>query len=305
MDRRIYENYVLHVVKYKSLTAAASVLGVSQPALSSGLSALEKELGFRIFNRKSVPVSFTDEGKLYYEYLQKARLLSQDYRKRIHECLRDGDCRVTVGAPIAYAESIVTGAAERMLAKNGLYKIGIRCATLPDLIEMALEGELDCFISTSSHLPEQFACRKIKRERLLLCVPGDDPINRAMGGRNGSEGGTLDASLLDGREFILLEPEQPLQKKADAFFERNGITPVSRIVVDQTTVALNLAAKGIGICFASEEALRAGVDLGKLCIYPISDPVIERDIFVAHEKNIFLTDACRELIGCLLDEPSR
>ena len=44
MDRRVYDNYVLQIVEHGTLSKAAAFLGISQPALSSGLTALENEL---------------------------------------------------------------------------------------------------------------------------------------------------------------------------------------------------------------------------------------------------------------------
>ena len=43
-----YEHYVLAIQKHGNLTLAAKAIGVSQPALSAGLNALEKKLDFLI-----------------------------------------------------------------------------------------------------------------------------------------------------------------------------------------------------------------------------------------------------------------
>ena len=73
MDRRVYDNYVIQIVEHGNLSKAAAYLGISQPALSSGLTALENELGFKIFNRRKVPITFTPEGELYFDYLKKEK----------------------------------------------------------------------------------------------------------------------------------------------------------------------------------------------------------------------------------------
>ena len=64
------ERYAYEVYKQKSFTAAAKALYISQPGLSAMITKLEKNLGFRIFDRSTSPLSLTPEGRIYMEYLQ-------------------------------------------------------------------------------------------------------------------------------------------------------------------------------------------------------------------------------------------
>ena len=97
MDRRIYEKYVMQIVRDGGLTAAAVHLGVSQPALSAGISLLEKELGFKLFNRRAKPIALTPEGALYLEYLQKKQVLDEDFRKRLDGYRGDANNCAAIG----------------------------------------------------------------------------------------------------------------------------------------------------------------------------------------------------------------
>ena len=56
--------YFLAVAREGSITQAAKVLFVTQPALSRQLKALEKELGAKLFVRGSHSVALTDRGVL-------------------------------------------------------------------------------------------------------------------------------------------------------------------------------------------------------------------------------------------------
>ena len=59
--------YIYTVYRLKSVSLAAQELYISQPALSRAIKKAEKELGIQIFNRKTIPLSVTTEGKLYIE----------------------------------------------------------------------------------------------------------------------------------------------------------------------------------------------------------------------------------------------
>ncbi|MEH7388838.1 LysR family transcriptional regulator, partial [Bacillus sp. JJ1474] len=56
----------------KSFSKAAKELYMTQPAVSQSIMQLEKELDTRLFNRTPKGVTFTDEGKLLFEYTHSA-----------------------------------------------------------------------------------------------------------------------------------------------------------------------------------------------------------------------------------------
>ena len=59
---------VLAVAKFGSFSRAASELYISQPNISSSISALEEELGYDIFIRSSQGVALTNEGDLFLRH---------------------------------------------------------------------------------------------------------------------------------------------------------------------------------------------------------------------------------------------
>lgn len=296
MDRRVYDNYIIQIVKHGNLSKAATHLGISQPALSSGLTALENELGFKIFNRKKVPIAFTPEGQLYYEYIQKMQVLSQDFQQRLENYREETGGKVVIGGPVAYVESMVTEAVLQLRKDNPNYQVAMKCSPLSELIDMSLKGEINCFISTSEELPGNFEKKLIKQEKVYLCIPKDNPVNQKI-----EESQSFDFSILDGEEFIFLEEGQPLMEQMERFFYENDIVPECKITVNQVSTAVNMTNRGEGICFASEYALEGNIDLTNLCIYPLPDTISGRNIYIAYNKELFLPAACEALINHLIN----
>ena len=77
--------YVYTVYRLKSFSAAAQELFISQPALSRAIKKIEAELGAPIFNRKTIPVSLTDEGKIYIDTIEKVLQLEHDAIENIRD----------------------------------------------------------------------------------------------------------------------------------------------------------------------------------------------------------------------------
>lgn len=61
--------YFSMVCQFQSISKAAEQLFVSQPALSASLLDLEKEIGFRLFERRSRGVVTTEEGRLLLQHV--------------------------------------------------------------------------------------------------------------------------------------------------------------------------------------------------------------------------------------------
>lgn len=57
----------LAIARYRSFTAAADQLYISQSALSQQMKSLEQELGFTLFDRGSRQLALTEAGRSFYQ----------------------------------------------------------------------------------------------------------------------------------------------------------------------------------------------------------------------------------------------
>ena len=97
------EKYVKAVWDNKSFSAAARSLFVSQPALSATVAKLEHQLGFKIFDRSSSPISLTVKGRIYMDYILDIAARESDlvHRLRAVDDLTSGS--LTVGGSMSFA----------------------------------------------------------------------------------------------------------------------------------------------------------------------------------------------------------
>ncbi len=71
MDIKLLETFKV-VVDTRSVTQAAAMLGVTQPAVSAQLGRLEEAIGFRLFDRSGGRLKPTNEGLSFYADVAKA-----------------------------------------------------------------------------------------------------------------------------------------------------------------------------------------------------------------------------------------
>ena len=298
------ERVILSVYRNKSFTKAASELGISQPALSAAINKIEKKMGIRIFERKQKPIQPTEEGMVLIDYLKKAHLEYESCFNKIADITQNKNRELAVGAPVMYTNTYLLDKIVKFNKKYPNCKMSVYNATLPELVDMCEEGMIDCFICTYDKVEPDLAIEKVSTERICLCVPKDWEINERMKQYQitvGEEanGNEINWKEFSGLEMISLMDNQPLQKKINLFLQKEKVSTDRRMIVNQIIFGIELAAQGLGMIFCSEDTIKNCQNREKLCIYPLPDYMAERNIYVAYNKNYYLSEMCNAFINTL------
>jgi DNA-binding transcriptional LysR family regulator len=142
---------VLALDRYRSFARAADSVGISQPALSRSLQALEDEVGAKLFDRERAGVVPTAVGarliELAHPLVAQARAIEVELRQMVG--LAGGLLRIGAGP---YAAEISVGTAVGRLARQ---HPGIRVEVVtqdwPNLLQALLNDEFDAVIAEMQH----------------------------------------------------------------------------------------------------------------------------------------------------------
>ncbi|STR18245.1 Cyn operon transcriptional activator [Janthinobacterium lividum] len=91
--------YFVAIVDHGSLSRAALILHVAQPALTQQLRQLEEELGVQLLHRSAQGVLSTDAGKVFYEHAQAILKQVADARSAVTQSATRPSGNVTLGLP--------------------------------------------------------------------------------------------------------------------------------------------------------------------------------------------------------------
>ena len=107
-----FDDDVRIVVEEGSISDAAKRLNISQPALSARIRKLEEQYGIRIFKRNRRPVTLTDEGKLYLDYMTRVQNMDKEFRRTVAQTeeLLDVDNPLASGASSSSSASGISSA---------------------------------------------------------------------------------------------------------------------------------------------------------------------------------------------------
>jgi DNA-binding transcriptional LysR family regulator len=99
----------VQVARLQSFVAAGRELGMSGPAVSKQIQALEDRLGVRLLNRTTRSVTLTDEGALYLDRAAKALEDLQEAERQIQELKDCPTGKLKINAPMSFGNQYLVG----------------------------------------------------------------------------------------------------------------------------------------------------------------------------------------------------
>ena len=169
--------YFLEVARQQSMTKAAEVLHVSQPALSKMVKGLEEELDMTLIIRSNKSSEVTDAGKIVMEYAKKMIALMNEMTTTLSDMtnLQHGSIQIGI-PPIAGSLFFPKVIAEFHKAYSNI-KINITEYAAPRLTKKVLEGEIELGIAVLPIEETDFQIYPIVSEVMKLLVHIDHPLS--------------------------------------------------------------------------------------------------------------------------------
>lgn len=158
------------VVRYGSIAAAAQHLGVSKPAVTQQIRALEETLGVRLFHRKGNALEISASGRRFVEPAQvMARVLEEIEDLAARTAGNDeGELRIGACAPFVLVP-IIAAYAQRYPGMRTRTELG-NSQTLAAKVQ---DHELDVAIATLREPPADFHSLRLATQSVRAVVCAD------------------------------------------------------------------------------------------------------------------------------------
>ncbi len=245
---------ILHTVSgYGSVTAAATALGYSAPAVSQQLAALEREVGMKLTERVGRGLALTPAALILVGHTD-ALLARLDAAEADLAALRDQVAgHVSVAAFASAARSVVPAAWAALAASAPQVRLDVTQMEPEEALPAVLRGETDVAVAHEYDLLPRpldplFERRELRADPVLLAVPASHPLAAS------STPVPLDA--LSGLPFLAPRDTTSCAEMIQRACARSGFVP--RIVARATDfgVLLSLVAAGAGVTLVPALAAR-------------------------------------------------
>ena len=175
----------LAVVRGGSVTAAADELVVTQPSVSSAISALGREVGSELFERAGRGIRLTDAGTAFAPYAADVIGLLERGRRAAREAAAASGRRLRIAAVTTAAESFVPQMMREFADAHPDVELTLDVGNRAHVIESVLRHSADVAISGTPPGDDRLRRRAAEREpdRLHHLARGPRDAGQAPRGR--------------------------------------------------------------------------------------------------------------------------
>lgn len=267
--------YLVAVADHGTIAAAATQLHVSDSAVATALTQLERSLGTSLLvRRRAHGVQLTSEGTLAVDRARALLVQTQDF----HAEFSSVELRGTV--KIATYPTLAPTLAPRLVRKLEDAHPGLRVqvATLPaSRLQQEVEnGQVDLGICYGFDLSGDFERKVLRLLHAHVALPPDHRLADAE---------RVDLHELADEPFIRYD-QTPSWEHTQSVLEAAGITVNTRFTTSGYELARSYVAAGLGWSLFVMRSLNEGTrDGGHIVVKPISPPPTPTEVVAVWRRN--------------------
>lgn len=258
---------VAAVVDTGSVTAAAKVLHLSQPALSHQLRDVEERLGTELFQRQGRRMLLTSPGKRVLEAARKVVAEVEAAEAEVSQLARPSQGLLRLATECYTAYHWLPGVLRRFSARHPGVEVRIAVDATRRPVDALLSGELDLGIVSEPVRHRRLTGAPLFEDELLAVMAPDHPLARKA---------VLHAADF-AREHVLLY-SIPLTEST--LFQQvlvpAGVTPARVSRVELTEAMIEMAKAGLGVGLLARWAVAPELAKGTLTAVRVTKPGLKR-----------------------------
>ncbi len=248
MEKEI--NYFLAVAECRSISKAAELLYVSQPALSRSIANLEKSLGHTLFVRSLSGTELTEAGELYLEYAREVKRLDSSIRFRLKHLGSERNSRIRIGMSLTAASLLTSRISDKVMQKYPETRVEITNIYAKDISTSLCDKRFDFVIGPATFLSAEEQMEIFQSDYYLLAVPERYNIETYV--EKDKDDGTFPYIRLEDlppMDYVFQDENTSVRQDIDKILHQHHIHIRPCCELTSTSLVLQAAASGAGCCF--------------------------------------------------------
>ncbi len=281
---------MLAIAETASVTRAADILHVVQPAISRQLKLLEEELGVALFDRERHGMVLTPAGRRFAESARRALLELDTAKAAISPRSQTIAGYVVVGFFPSAADQLVSSLMGRVRQSYPNVQVRSYISYLSDLEQALEKGEVDlALVYVQDESSARFPREALLEESLYLVGAPDAELDMDK-----------PVSLAQIREVPLILPARPhaVREMVDRECAASGVTLNITAETRSMDVQKGLIKSGVGLSILSGFVVAEDVKHGLLTTTPIASANLRRKLYLARSAGRVASPAA----NCVLEE---
>lgn len=276
--------YFTTIAETMSFTAAAEILHVSQPALSYQIRHLERELGTRLFERKSRRIKLTPDGEVFLPLAQSVLFRANEALRILREHMGAEVGEVRMGCNPSVAQSLVPAILAEFHNDYPRVMVEVTEGGDTELQRLIQTGQIDFAVVTAPGSPQILDVTPLGTEYLRVVTS----VRHELAKRR-----RVDLRDLSEEQFVFFDNSFNLRGQILDACRRAGFEPKIAYQAGSIEAVRNFVRQGLGISIMPGIALE-GLGRQALAIIEVEGG-LTRDLNLITAKDRSLTHAAEAL----------
>jgi len=275
-----------------SVTAAASALHLTQPAVSMQLRQLEEQLHLSLFEPVGRGLQITEPGRDLAAMAADLLLRLDDFALAARELRGVRRGRVRLGI-VSTAKYFVPRLLAQFLKVRPGLDLKLNVYNREHIIEQLQSYAIDLGVMGRPPEGASLVGTPFAPNPLAILAAPSHPLSKRK---------QLSPEELENEAFIVREPGSGTRIAMDRYFSDAGVTIHPVMEADSNETIKQAVMAGIGIGLLSLHTVRLELAAGRLVALPVAGLPLRRQWFAVHSRQRRLTPAAEEFLEYLLRE---
>jgi molybdate transport repressor ModE-like protein len=287
---------LLAVARHGSLGRAARELGITQPAASSRIRSMERQLGVALVDRSPRGSRLTDAGALVTDWALRVVEAAEAFDAGAQALRGRRDSRLRVAASMTIAEYLLPGWLIALRAGRPGTAVSLLAGNSAAVAQRLLAGEADLGFVEGLSVPDGLDGAVIGHDRLLVVVAPSHPWARRRA--------PLTPAELAAAPLILRERGSGTRQVLDSALSDCGGLAEPLLELASTTAVKAAAVSGAGPAVLSELAITEELTARRLTSIPLASVDLRRALRAVWPTSHRPTGPARDLLTLTRGRPT-
>ncbi len=275
--------YFVAIVDHGSLSRAARVLHVAQPALTQQIQQLEDELGAQLLHRSAQGVMSTDAGKTFYEHAQAILKQVDDAKWAVAQSTDKPAGTVALGIPQSVSGALALPLLTAVRETYPEISLQLTEELSGNLIEQLKSGRINLAVLFDDGQLGPFAITPLVEENLMFITRTNSRF--AVQRKSIPLAKAIQAPL------ILPGLQHGVRPRIERIVQAAGLAIDHIIDINSVAILKSALLADIGATILPVAPVLSEIERGEIIAHAISGSNISRTVVLCSSKNIPLTNA--------------
>lgn len=286
--------YVLALSETLNFSMVAEQLGISQPALSKQIIGLEQELGVRLFDRSTTPLTITAAGAHFVQEAKELLFREDQLKRSMQDFATGGRGRLLIGISPFRSMYLIPSIVKQVRNRYPGVQVVLHEVGSDQLRKEAAEGKYDFAIVNLPVDESVLDVTPLESDTLVLAVPNE--LVAILGAEEGQE---IDFADCKEMPFVVVGHSQEMRKLFDRLCASANLKPQIAAEVVGVSTAWAMARAGVGATLLPLQFVKADRFDQRLTLFTLKNNIFTRQPVVVTRRGQYLSECARFAIGLL------